>query len=221
MERLSRLAGSLIREPFRRLAALRHAAALHPHGLTFKAELVSVAPLPDGRYDAIARLTKGAGTPNGRADVLGLAFRVIRDGRPWDFLMSTAGQGRLTRWLPIPAGDWGGACYGMLSPYERHGRQFWLRATPSASVGHASVDGLERRAPAAFVLATADKSGDWLTIGHLKLLSAMDGTGDRFDPVLNCPPGWSLAPAWLRTIRELAYQGSRRGRGHAPAKGSA
>jgi hypothetical protein len=216
---LVRLLQETVRTPFRGLAALRQAAAVHPRGLTFRAEVVAIGPLPDGRYDAIARLTKGAGTPDGHTDVLGLAFRVRPepDGGPWDVLLSSAGHGRYTRWLPIPSDDWGKADYTTLSPYERNGRQFWLRATPDAAVGHASVSKLRDRAPAAFTLSTAGTSGGWLTIGRLTLLEPLSDTGDRFDPILNSPPGWVLAPGWLRTIRELAYQGSRRGRGHAAA----
>jgi hypothetical protein len=65
------IAGSLVRAIFYRMAKLRRAPALHPRGLTFRAELEAVSPLPEGRYDAIARLTKAAGTRSDRMDVLG------------------------------------------------------------------------------------------------------------------------------------------------------
>jgi hypothetical protein len=206
-------AGGVVRGTFRRLAALRGARALHPRGLAFHAELECVAPLPAGRYDAVARLTKGAGAPGDRADVLGLAIRVQpADDDPWDLLLSSAGQGRLTRWLPIPARDWSNAAYGTLAPYAVGHRRFWLRATPEGpKVGHASVARLEDEAPRAFTLAIAGQTRSWHKIGRLTLSEALPDTNERFDPVRYRPPGWQLAPAWLRRIRELAYQGSRAG----------
>ncbi|TDO47990.1 hypothetical protein EV643_108307 [Kribbella sp. VKM Ac-2527] len=213
---IRRTAETVVRETFRRIAAARGAAAFHPRGLAFEATLELVAPLPEGRYDAMARLTKGAGTPDGLADVLGLAIRVRPAADdPWDLLMSSAGQGRLTRCLPLPARDWSTARYSTLSPYELDHRRFWLMATSRGpKVGHASVSGLAHNAPEAFALAIAGLTGGWLTVGRLTLLDPMSDTGDRLDPMLNSPPGWQMAPAWLRTVRELAYQGSRHG--HAP-----
>jgi hypothetical protein len=208
------LTGSLVRETFRRMATLRHAPALHPRGLTFRAELESVDPLPEGRYDAVARLTKGAGTRGKRADVLGLAIRVrpAAGDRPWDLLLSSAGHGRVTRCIPLPARDWSTAHYSTLSPYGLHDRLFWIAAeAEGATGGHASVSELLHDAPSTFTLKIAGRTGGWLTVGRLTLLAPLTDTVDRFDPMLNCPPGWRLAPAWLRTIRQQAYQGSRHG----------
>ncbi|TDO47979.1 hypothetical protein EV643_108296 [Kribbella sp. VKM Ac-2527] len=211
---------AVVRETFRRIAAVRGAAAVHPHGVAFKAELELVAPLPEGRYDAVARLSKGAGTPGDQVDVLGLAIRVqpAAEAGSWDLLLSSAGQGRLTRCLPVPAGDWSTARYSTLAPYEFHHRWIWLMATPRGpKVGHSSVIKLDHNAPEGFTLAIASQTGGWLTVGRLTLLTPLTDTGDRFDPMLNSPPGWRLAPAWLRTIREMAYQGSRRGHNGTPA----
>ncbi|GAB2642623.1 hypothetical protein [Kribbella swartbergensis] len=203
----------IVRATFRLLAAVRGARAFHPRGLAFRAELECVAPLPEGRYDAIARLTKGAGTPGDRPDVLGLAIRVRpADDDPWDLLLSSAGQGRLTRCLPIPARDWSNAAYGTIAPYEVGDRRFWLRATPQGpKVGHASVARLEADAPRAFTLAISGQTRGWHTVGRLTLSDALPDTSERFDPVRYRPPGWRLSPAWLRRVRELAYQGSRAG----------
>jgi len=180
--------------------------------MTFDAEIVLAAPLPEGRYDAIARLTKGAGTRGDRADVLGLAVRLWLEDEPWDVLFSSAGQGRLTRWVPRPARDWGKAGYSTLAPYENRGRHLWLRAVPREQVGHASVSELAYRTPDAFTLSIAGRSGGWSTAGRLTLGTPLGDSGERFDPILNCPSDWRLTPGWLRKIRELAYQGSRIGR---------
>jgi hypothetical protein len=191
---------------------------VHPRGLAFTAELEAVYPLPEGRYDAVVRLTKGLGLTDAHPDVLGLAMRLwpaddtVSSG-PWDVLFSTSGTGRLTRWVPRPARDWGSTDYTTLAPYERDGRRFWVRATASHQVGHVSAEDLAHRAPRFFSLATAGETGGWLTAGKLTLVAPGGDTGERFDPVLNCPPGWELRPGWLHTIRELAYEGSRRGRG--------
>lgn len=205
--------GAVVREVFRWVARGRRGPALHPRGRAFAGELAAVDPLPEGRYDVVVRLTKGAGLPGGQPDVLGLAVRVTPDsGEPWDLLLSSAGTGRLTRCIPTPARDWGSARYSTLSPYERRGRLFWLRATPSGKVGHASVSRLDQHAPGSFALSVAGRTGGWLTVGRLTLGGPIGDDGERFDPVLQCPPGWTLRPAWLRRVRELAYDGSRRGR---------
>jgi hypothetical protein len=211
---LPEVAGSAVRRVFTAVAAVRRAPAVHPRGLAFIAELESVDPFPVGRYDAVVRLTKGLGLTDAHADVLGLAIRWWPTGeeRPCDLLLSTAGTGRLTRWIPRPAQDWGSRQYTTLAPYERDGRRFWLRAAATQKVGHASVHGLSRHAPESFTLSTAGETGGWLTAGKLTLVAPGGDTGERFDPVLNRPPGWSLKPDWLTTVREFAYDGSRRGR---------
>ncbi|WP_132213233.1 hypothetical protein [Kribbella steppae] len=91
-----------------------------------------------------------------------------------------------------------------------------LFATPQGTTaGHASTSQLVHHAPEAFTLSIAGRTRDAITVGRLTLLTPLADTGDRFDPVLNCPPNWRLAPAWLREIREAAYRGSRHGRDHA------
>ncbi|MFG1815497.1 hypothetical protein ACGFIF_17145 [Kribbella sp. NPDC049174] len=110
----------------------------------------------------MARLSKGAGTPGDQVDVLGLAIRVqsAADSGPWDLLLSSAGQGRLTRWLPVPAGDWSTAQYSTLAPSEFHHQWFWLMATPRGpKVGHSSVSKLVHDAPKKFTVAIAGRTG--------------------------------------------------------------
>jgi hypothetical protein len=210
---IRRTAQTGVRDTFRWIAAARGAAAVHPRGQAFEATLELVAPFPEGRYDAMARLSKGAGTPGGWADVLGLAIRARPAADdPWDLLMSSAGQSRLSRCLPLPARDWSTARYSTLAPYEVNHRHFWLLSTSHGpKVGHASVSELAHNAPREFTLAIAGRTACRLTVGRLTLLTPLTDTGDRLDPMLNSPPGWRLAPSWLRTVRELAYEGSRRG----------
>jgi hypothetical protein len=50
--------------------------------------------------------------------------------------------------------------------------------------------------------------------GQLLLRTPRWDTGHfSFDPMKHRPPGLRLYPEWLTELRELAYRGSRRGRG--------
>lgn len=227
-ERWSRMtagrASAALSQAFRAAARLRKAPAVHPRGVSFTADLVVSVPggfpLPPGQYDAVGRLSKGAGTPGGRPDVLGLALRIsLPDGSASDVLLSSSGLGRLTRWLPRPARSWSSARYGTLSPYEVDGRYVWLLAIPEgADVGHAATEALVERLPTDFTLSiSAGPGGDWRPIGRMELrrpLVEVDGL--VFDPVLNGLPDARLAPRWLSRLRESAYSGSRRGRHAGP-----
>lgn len=207
---------------FRALAQLRHAPAVHPRGATFAARLrVShqTALIPQGDYTTTVRLSKGAGTPGGLPDVLGLALRIRQSdsAEPCDFLCSSAGDGLWTRWLPVPAGDWSATRYGTLAPYESAGRWWWLMLVPAGPpLGHSSMQKLAHSAPPGFTVHISEEAADWHQIGRLDLHKRLDEPGLVFDPVLNHPPGALPAPSWLRELRERAYSGSRQGRGAPP-----
>ncbi|WP_433158264.1 hypothetical protein [Kribbella sp. CA-247076] len=199
---------------FRSLARLRGSPAVHPRGVTFAARLVVDQPtpvIPDGDHVATVRLSKGAGTPGGWPDVLGLALRIDVG----DFLFSSSGEGVWTRWLPTPAGDWATPRYGTLAPYESAGRWWWLMLTPSGPpVGHASVR--ELKEPPDFTLYLGDETAEWRPVGRLTIDEVIDGSGIVFDPILNHPPTAQPAPRWLRDLRERAYSSSRQGREAPP-----
>ena len=59
---------------------LRRARAFHPRGLMLAGELTtdkeSRLPLNAGVRPVIARISKGAGTPGGAPDIVGLAVRI-------------------------------------------------------------------------------------------------------------------------------------------------
>ncbi len=201
---------------FSALARLRRAPGVHPQRVGFAGRLVvdaANALLPEGDQPADLQLSKGAGTPGRWPDVLGIALRIRPSGDPWDFLFSTAGHGRLSRWIPVPSPDWNAVRYGSLAPYEVAGESWWLMLTPTGKpAGHASSADLHARWPSRFTLSISGKDMNWSEIGAVSLLSP--GAEVRtFDPVLNHPPHALPAPRWLRQLRELAYQGSRRGRG--------
>jgi hypothetical protein len=208
---------------FRTMARLRQASAVHPRGVTFTARLIvchKTPMVPQGNYPATVRLSKGAGTPGRWPDVLGLAlrFHLLNRADPCDVLFSSARDGRWTRWLPLPAADWGGTRYGTLAPYESAGRWWWLMLTPSGPLGHASIHELEYSPPPNFTLHISGETGPWHQVGRLDLHGRLDNTRLVFDPVLNHPHGASPAPRWLRQLRERAYSASRQGH-HAPSPG--
>ncbi|GAB2614629.1 hypothetical protein [Kribbella endophytica] len=210
------LPGSGVSSVFSALARLRHAPGVHPQRVGFAGQLVVGivnALLPKGDHSADIQLSKGAGTPGGWPDVLGIALRIRPSGDPWDFLFSTAGHGRLSRWIPVPSPDWNAVRYSSLAPYEVAGRPWWLTLTPTdGSAGHASLTGLHTQWPSRFTLSISGADANWLEIGTVNLLSPRAEV-HTFDPVLNHPPGALPGPPWLRQLRELAYQGSRHGRG--------
>ncbi|MEV6283890.1 hypothetical protein [Kribbella sp. NPDC051770] len=200
---------------FSAMAQVRRAPAVHPQRLGFagRLEITTDNPLlPLGVFPADVQLSKGAGTPGSSPDVLGVALRVRLAGAPWDFLFSSAGHGRLTRWLPIPASDWAAARYGTLAPYDVGGERRWLMLTPDGPrTGHASIDALRKHSPSAFTLSAASAAPRWWPIGQLEVFSPSTELL-TFDPIVNHSENAHPAPAWLRRLRELAYQGSRRGR---------
>jgi hypothetical protein len=203
---------------FSALARVRNAPAVHPRRLGFTGQLVVSgvnAVLPKGTYPVTAQLSKGAGMPGRWPDVLGIALRLQPGQTSWDFLFSSGGRGRLSRWIPVPAPDWNVARYGTLGPYEVAGHNWWLMLTPDGRrTGHASVDALHKRAPSTFTLSISGERPRWVRIGELELFSPSTDVVS-FDPVLNHPDHAVPGPPWLRRLRELAYQGSRRGRRNA------
>ncbi|ONI90902.1 hypothetical protein ALI22I_10715 [Saccharothrix sp. ALI-22-I] len=200
----------VVEPAFRVLAGARDARALHPRGRWFEGT-VSVTfdpalPLPTGVTDVVGRLSKGAGTPGGLPDVLGLAFRLPG---PWDVLLSTS----FARVLPLPARTWSSGRYGSISPFRWRGRLVWLAAVPDPNrAGSASLGDLPDE-----LGFTLEVGGPWRPVGRL-VARPLDVDRDlpALDPVRNRPPGLGLAPAVLTRARERAYRGSRRGRSPDP-----
>jgi hypothetical protein len=204
---------------FAGLARLRRSRAVHPGGTAFAGRLTVTDPdtvLPAGSYEVLARLTKGAGTPGTWPDILGIAIRVVAPGSPdpWDFLFSSSGTGRWTRWLPAPAHRWDLARYTTLAPYETTDSLTWLMLTPEQGAAAPAVPELpDDPAEWVFSLSVTGRRPDWREAGRLVLRNTPIATeGLTFDPVLNHPVDAVPGPAWLRQVREAAYRGSRRGR---------
>jgi hypothetical protein len=198
---------------------------LHPDGRSFTAqvELWGLSGYADadllvrrGRFPALARISKGGGTPGGRADIRGVAIRV--DGR--DLLYSTAGTGRFTRRLPAPRRGFD-ATYGSITSYRTARRgdgPLYLSVVPepgSAPLGRALPDVTAAAATgrARLLLLVHDRHGT-RPFGRLTLLSPLPPAEDAalaFDPVRHTAPG--LHPSGLiHASRAWAYRLGQRAR---------
>lgn len=215
---------NLIPRAFRVLGELRHRRVFHPDGVLFDGELTArpgVLPLPAGTHRVVGRMSKGAGTPGGLPDILGLAFRLGgQDGdRLWDILLASSAPGAVGQLLLLPQRAWRGSTYSSVLPYRVDDRRpVWLlaEADDGQPAGTTALDALAehaRRQPLRFALSEASVAGERRTVGELKLRGVRrDSSEPSFDPVVHHPPGVRLWPDWVGKLRELSYRGSRVGR---------
>ncbi|WP_052359520.1 hypothetical protein [Actinoplanes friuliensis] len=217
-----------------RVLRSRHRRFLHPDGRSFTGDLEiwgageqTGAELLDrpGRHPVTVRISKGAGTAAGRADVLGVAVRVHGPvaGRRHDLLFSTCGRGRLLRHVPVPRRGFD-TTYGSIQPYRTgSGRTFQLVVRPDpegTALGRTlgSVVSAAARDDARLMLVLAEKDAE-RTVGKVRFGAALSPTTDAalaFDPIRNVPA--DLYPTGLiHGTRALAYRLSQRWRGAAPA----
>jgi hypothetical protein len=220
---------------FQVLAHLRSARAVHPSGALFAGRVEldapaspTVAVLGDTAHPALIRISKGAGTPNGLPDLLGLAVRLtdLPDG-PVDLLYSTVGRHRWTGALLAPATGWCTRPYTTLLPYRADGERVTLGLWPQEPDRARGTDPQAareavRQAPLVFAVMEKRARTPWTPIGRLVLdLPMPDGAADdgpdgtdpvTFEPVVHAHP--RLRPVrLLSAVRVAAYTGSRRGRG--------
>ncbi|WP_157174031.1 hypothetical protein [Rhodococcus sp. JVH1] len=217
-----------VRAPFQVAAALRGGVRVfHPRGLVATGHVELDSPwwtLKTGTpIDVVARLSGGMGTPTGVPDVLGLALKIPLDppDTEWDLLLASSGTSVVTRILPLPARAWSSARYSSLMPYSSNGTDTrWVLAAPvGPHPATTSLDALRQAltdAPLRFRLDLVSATGPAVAGGHVELTRVQELPDDdqpTFDPVLHCPPGLALRPAWLAGVRVGAYRGSRHGRG--------
>jgi hypothetical protein len=219
------LPAAVVKSAFATGARIRHARVFHPNGLHLAGRLHAepeFEPLfGSGERAVIARLSKGVGLPNGLPDVLGLAFRVLdRDDEPWDFALATTGQGSLGRLVITPARGWASARYGCLMPYRiSNSAPTWFFAEPdSVQPASASLEAMRAHLNedlVSFTLSAGRLGGPTWRVAEITLRPAesAEHRTDYFDPMLNHPAEVELFPKAIGKIRELAYTGSRSGRG--------
>lgn len=199
----------LVSAAFARLARWRAARAFHPRGelfearvsLTERASVTATALGGTGERPALVRLSKGAGTPAGAADLLGVAVRTEVGGHVLDVLFTSGNR------LLVPSRGWARRPYTTLLPYTAAGTRVVLGLEPEDPEGPGRTV-----TPLAFTLTERERGHPRRPIGRLVLEAQHTGDPVAFDPVLNSHP--DLHPARpLRRLRAWAYAGSRRGRG--------
>ena len=219
-----RLAGDLVAVPLGALARRRHGKPMHPRGVVFDGRLERTGSTPPwgvpwldgtGTADVVVRLSRGADLPAALPDLLGLAIHIPGDDGPVDLLLSSAGRGRLTRFVPALHRD--AACgYGSIMGYRTAVGTIRLAAlpeTPSVPSEPAAQAREVAGRPMIFDLAAARGPGSWRRFARLVLTApAVPLDPDvRFDAVRNPPPG--LDPSGpLARFRAPAYAAARRGR---------
>ncbi|GGQ54467.1 hypothetical protein [Couchioplanes azureus] len=217
-----------------RIARSRTRRFLHPDGRSFTGELevwglgtptgVGLLDRP-GRHPVTVRVSKGAGTPPGWPDVLGVAVRVHGPaaGQRRDLLFSTTGRSRLLRHVPVPRRRFDATYATILAHRAGTGRKLYLTVRPDP-------DGAPLGRTLADVVAAAAHDGACLMLGVTggdaegfagrvrfgAVLSAETDARLAFDPIRNAPP--DLRPAGLvHGSRAVAYRLGQRWRRADPA----
>ncbi|GID27254.1 hypothetical protein [Paractinoplanes brasiliensis] len=218
--RLSVIAGAALATALGvRVVRSRHRRFLHPDGRSYRGDLEvwgsdTGAALIDrpGRHPVTVRISKGAGTKPGRADVLGLTVRVHGDERDLDLLLSTCGQGRFTRHVPMPRHSFD-TMYGSILAYRTGAdRKIYLSARPDEPLG----DDLDAITSGQITLMAGDRAFGRVTFGGGALPARTDAEL-AFDPVRNTAPDLHPTGA-IHGSRALAYRLSQRWRGAGPVR---
>jgi hypothetical protein len=209
----------LVSAAFARVARWRAARAFHPRGALFDARVsltertsaTATALGGTGERPALVRLSKGAGTPGGLPDLLGVAVRTEVDGHVLDVLFTSGNR------MLAPSGGWARRPYTTLLPYVAAGSRVVLGLEPEDPHGSGAADPATAATPLAFALTERERGGSRRTIGRLVLEAPYTGGPVAFDPMRNTHPQLRLAPP-LRRLRAWAYGASRRGRGAGPGE---
>ncbi|MFE0807887.1 phosphodiesterase [Streptomyces sp. NPDC058794] len=225
---VSRIAHGLAR----RLARLRSAPALHPHGVLCTGTLTVAdagtgwgVPWLDGpgSYPVTVRWSRALGLPRWLPDGLGLAVRVEGadgPGSTLDLLFTSSRPGRFGRHLPLPRPDALKGPYSTLLSYRVGDRERVLAAFPVHDPDARREDvrptlwqELADR-PVRFALRAAAPDEPWRTFATLSLEAAHTAppaSTVSYDPYAHNLP--RLHPTErLRGLRDAAYTGSRHGR---------
>jgi hypothetical protein len=210
-------------------ARLRRARLLHPRGRSFTGEWQTIAT-PDhrwgaalldvpGRQPATVRISKGAPTPTGWPDVLGLAVRLPGSDcgtGPIDLLFSSALRTPILRHIPCPRRDFGGT-YGTLLAYRAGTARVFLATMPARALGVTLAD-VVRAATSrgiVFTVAAATRWGSWRPVALVRFGVPLSDDADAalaFNPIANHAP--DLVPVGrLQRARGAVYRASQLGRG--------
>jgi hypothetical protein len=214
---------------FGALSLVRRRRIFHPDGALFTAEFRVLRGACDTldwdllrrarRFDAIVRLSRGAGLPQPLLDHLGIAVRLVNAygrGRHQDLLLGASNPLPLGRHLLLPARGFTQAWYSTVLPYRLDGRRVLLGA--ERLVGDDVEDDPYRVEPdgsgaPAWRIMAASLTGAWEPIAELHLLGRLpDARADsiRFNP---WNTGGGLRPSGLlNAMRDSAYRSSQAAR---------
>jgi hypothetical protein len=216
MAHLVDLAGRAVAVPVAVLARARGAKPMHPRGVVFDAllERRGLAAGIDwldaiGADDVLVRISRGAGLPPRWPDLLGFALRLPGE-RPVDLLLSSTGNGRWSRRVPLLRRD-AATTYGSIMAYRSAAGPVWLSAVPQGSRLPSDVEGLAAACPGRMVtLSAAVGRGRWQPFGSVTLRApaAPLDVPLHFDAVLNAPPGLA-ADGPMARFRRPAYVAAR------------
>ena len=217
---------------FARLAKLRRARGVHPHGIGFEGVLtlqtgpgLALMPGlgPPRSLPAVLRLSRSFGFPRPLPDLLGVAIKLPDlhgSGHDQDFLLVSSLDGRLSKYIPLPAPRYSWRAYSSLIPYRSDGRLVLpgaLGASPEAANGEDELTGAlhaARHGELRFGLTVAPALGRFALLGDLRAghrLAQSEVQALRFNPFHT---GESIVPAGgpLNGIRRAAYPASQRAR---------
>jgi hypothetical protein len=225
---------------FATLAKLRRARGVHPHGIGFGGVLtLQTGPGLDlipglgapRSVPAVLRLSRSFGLPRPLPDLLGVAVKLPDmhgPGHDQDFLLVSALDGRLSKYVPLPAPRYSWRAYSSLIPYRSDGRlvvpgalsaspEAATGASPEAATGEDEMTGALHAAEHGdlrFRLAVAPALGRFTSFGEIRVthrLPQSEVQALRFNPFHTAQ---SLTPAGgpLNAMRRAAYPASQRAR---------
>ncbi|MGZ4618429.1 MAG: hypothetical protein ACXV3F_06825, partial [Frankiaceae bacterium] len=210
------------------LSALRGKRFFHPAGVAFAGRL-DVEPGPgygvplldeQRSFEAIARFSRGAGTPEPLPDVLGLAVRILDahgQGLHQDLLLVTSDRRPLGRHLLLPARSFLSRSYSSVLPYSvgAVGR-FCFGAdpleVPAAPRSRRALDTLTAAVEQGGLVLRLTLAGfpagpwrPWATVTLNRALPASESEQLRFN-VMDHTGGGIQPEGWLQHLRRNAYQ---------------
>jgi hypothetical protein len=216
MAHLVDLAGRAVAVPVAQLARARGGKPMHPRGVVFDARLErrGLAAGIDwldavAADDVVVRFSRGAGLPPRWPDLLGFALR-LPGQRPVDLLLSSTGNGRWTRRVPVLRRD-AATTYGSIMAYRSGAGPVWLAAVPQGSGLPSEREELAAAGPGRVVtLSAAVGRGPWQPFGSVTLRApaAPLDVPLHFDAVLHAPPGLA-ADGPMARFRRPAYAAAR------------
>ncbi|MCD1144315.1 hypothetical protein LQU92_03540 [Kocuria sp. LUK] len=216
---VSAVLGTVATAPFAVLKRFRPHRPIHTEGVGLEGTLLRTGGASGIRWidepgqDPVrARFSRSFGFPHGWPDILGLALRVpgAEPGDRADVLLATAGEGRLSRFVPTFHRRVPESAFASFMPYrgDRGPVLVAARPEPREQPLATSPDRFRQSLagnPWVLDLLWATPTGPWQRFGTLELRpGAPFGPDERFDPLLNVPVG-ARNYGWTHRLREPSY----------------